>query len=493
MADTIDAPARGLGGKKGLGLPSVIAQSIGFVGPVFSATFLLPSVAGLNASGQGAGVASPLAVLIATFGLGGVAWIMSRYAKRVHHAGAVYEYVNNGFGNRVGFLGGWIYYGGMLGLATAIFPAFGGFLNGTLKSHLGIDVPWLVLALLAVVLVTGLVVLGVEISVRLQLVIALISIAVVFAFAVSVVLRGGVAGNSADAFNPSAGGGGSGILFGLVYACLAFTGFESAANLAEETDDPGRAIPRAMLGSVALVGVFYTVVMYAMLSAFGFDMEKFAAGFPQLLVASGTPGVGGSMLGTLVDWIIIIDVFAVALGVATAISRGLFAMARDGHFPKALAGLNPRRGTPTTAALLVGGLGALVCIAAQVFDGIVAPQRGPDGSVVDPGPWFRIFQWEAAWGALGLIIVYGIVALSGFKSHPGESRVSTGIAAVLGLGASGAAVFGTIYKAPHDFDLNSVWWVMAIWIVIGVALMVARPQVARTQVGAQVDSPQVGA
>lgn len=479
MSSHLDAPARELGGKRRLGLPSVIAQSIGFVGPVFSATFLLPSVAGLNASGKGAGVASPLAILIATIGLGGVAWIMSRYAKRVHHAGAVYEYVKIGFGSRVGFLGGWIYYGGMLALATAIFPAFGGFLNGTLNTRLGVDIPWLALSLICVAVVTGLVVLGVELSVRLQLVIALVSIAVVFLFALSVVITGGTAGNSAEAFNPSAGGG-SGLLFGLVYACLAFTGFESAANLAEETGNPGRAIPRAMLGCIGLVGVFYTVVMYALVSAFGFDMDAFAAGFPQLLVAAGTPGVGSDLLGAVVDWIIIIDVFAVALGVATAVSRGLFAMARDGHFPKMLAGVNRARRTPSNSALFVGGLSVLLCVAAQVFDGIVAAApAAPDGAPGDPGPWFRIFQWEAAWGALGLIIVYGIVALSGFKSQPGEGRLSMGVAAVLGLGASGAAVFGTIYKAPDAFDLNTVWWMMAIWIVIGVAVMVARPQASR--------------
>jgi amino acid transporter len=479
MASEVTAPSSALGGKKVLGLPSVIAQSIGFVGPVFSATFLLPSVAGLNNSGKGAGVASPLAVLIATIGLGGVAWIMSRYAKRVHHAGAVYEYVNNGFGSRVGFLGGWIYYGGMLGLATAIFPAFGGFLNGTLNSRLGIDVPWLVLALLCIAVVTAMVVIGIELSVRLQLVIATVSILVIFGFALKVILTGGPAGNSADAFNPSAGGG-SGLLFGLVYACLAFTGFESAANLAEETGNPGRNIPRAMLGCLGLVGVFYTVVMYAMVSAFGFDMDKFAGGFPQLLVAASTPGTGGDFFGALVDWIIIIDVFAVALGVATAISRGMFAMARDGHLPKVFAGVHSGLKTPIAAAAFVAALSVAICVAAQVFDGIVAAApAGPDGAPGDPGPWFRIFQWEAAWGALGLIIVYAIVALSGFKSHPGESRVGTGIAAVLGLGASGAAIFGTVYKAPPAFNLDSVWWVMVIWIVIGLVVMVVNPNAAQ--------------
>jgi hypothetical protein len=53
------------------------------------------------------------------------------------------------------------------------------------------------------------------------------------------------------------------------------------------------------------------------------------------------------------------------------------------------------------------------------------------------------------------------------------------IAGLLGLGASGAAIFGTIYKAPEAFNLNTVWWVMAIWIGIGAVLMVARPQASR--------------
>jgi hypothetical protein len=53
-----------LGGKK-LSLMDVVAQSVGFMGPVYSAAFLIPLIAGVSASGKGAGVATPFAVLLA--------------------------------------------------------------------------------------------------------------------------------------------------------------------------------------------------------------------------------------------------------------------------------------------------------------------------------------------------------------------------------------------------------------------------------------------
>ena len=53
-------------GAKILSLPDVIAQSVGFMGPVFSSAFVIPLVVGvISASGKGGGIASPLSVLIA--------------------------------------------------------------------------------------------------------------------------------------------------------------------------------------------------------------------------------------------------------------------------------------------------------------------------------------------------------------------------------------------------------------------------------------------
>ena len=61
--------------------------------------------------------------------MSGVAWIISRFAKRIHAAGSLYDYVTDGFGRRAASSRAWTYYGGMTALTLAIGPAFGGFLR----------------------------------------------------------------------------------------------------------------------------------------------------------------------------------------------------------------------------------------------------------------------------------------------------------------------------------------------------------------------------
>src|SRR5262249_57037600 len=108
-------------GAKLLSLPDVIAQSIGFIGPVFSSAFVIPLVVGvISASGKGGGVASPLSVLIASVGVFALGWIVSRYVKEIHAAGSLYDYVTRGLGERVGTAAGWLYYGGGTILLTRL-------------------------------------------------------------------------------------------------------------------------------------------------------------------------------------------------------------------------------------------------------------------------------------------------------------------------------------------------------------------------------------
>lgn len=106
-------------GAKVLTLPDVIAQSVGFMGPVFSSAFVIPLVVGvISASGKGGGVASPLSVLIAAVGVFAIGAIVSRYAKEVHAAGSLYDYVTRGLGERTGTAAGWLYYAGVTVLMT---------------------------------------------------------------------------------------------------------------------------------------------------------------------------------------------------------------------------------------------------------------------------------------------------------------------------------------------------------------------------------------
>src|SRR6266581_4591031 len=245
-----------LGGKK-LTLIDVLAQSVGFMGPVFSTAFIIPLIIGVNAAARGAGTSAPLAVIIAAIGVFALGWIVAQYAKRIHAAGSLYDYVSNGLGRTLGSAAGWLYYGGAIALTVGLGVFIGGFIHDTILTEFNKDpLPvWAWNVIWAVVLFFVLY-LGVKLSTRLQLGLALVSMLVLLAFNIYVIAKVGSGNDLGKAFDPSGSTTGnlSGVLFGVLYGLLIFVGFETAANLAEETSQPKRQIPRAVLFSLVLVG-----------------------------------------------------------------------------------------------------------------------------------------------------------------------------------------------------------------------------------------------
>ncbi len=336
-------------GKGNLSLPDVVAQSVGYMGPVFSGTFFIPTIVGLGFAGKGAGIASPFAILLTAVGMLALAWIISRYAKRIHAAGALYDYVGEGFGKPAGLFAGWVYYGGAFMLTMAIGLAFGGFASLTLSASTASTS-------------TGS---GSRLrsgsspgrsrcsacrSPRAPSSCSRSSRSrVIFAWSIYVLLKGGSSGFSLQPFNPGKSSF-SGITYGIVYAGLIFIGFESAANLAEETAEPKRNIPRAIFLSVLAAGVFYVVLCWALILAFGLNVGDLLKAFPALYVATANPDFGGNKFSDLVQWLVVIDIAAVGLATATGTTRGFFALARDRHLPRPLAAVHPRFKTPHVAA-----------------------------------------------------------------------------------------------------------------------------------------------
>ncbi len=169
-----------LGAKK-LTLVDVLAQSVGFIGPVFSAAFIIPFIIGVNAAARGAGTSAPLAVLLAAIGMFALGWIVARYAKRIHAAGSLYDYVSNGLGKTTGATAGWLYYGGTIILTTGLGVLLGGYVHDNLLPAFEVG-PWFPVWVWDVILTALLFVVlyfGVQISTRVQLTLALISITVV--------------------------------------------------------------------------------------------------------------------------------------------------------------------------------------------------------------------------------------------------------------------------------------------------------------------------
>jgi len=452
-------------GKRRLKLVDVVAQSVGLIGPVFSAAFLIPLIAGFGFSGEGAGIATPFAVILATIGVLGLGWIVAQYAKRVHAAGSLYDYVTMGLGSRIGAWAGWIYYGGTLLLSSAIAVLVGWFLRDNVLPAYGIDglLPTWAWSLIYVGVVFLVLAAGVQISTRLQLLLALVSAAVVLAFFVNVIVN--APENSLRAFNPAEAPSYTGILFGVLYGVLIFVGFETAANLAEEAEEPKRAIPRAVTLSVLIVAVFYVVAAYAQIAGFGFDTELLldpAIAAAPLFALGSQDFFGGSsdFMLNLLQLVVLLDVMAVGLGAATASTRGIFALGRDRKIPGVVA-KTTHGGNPIAAALVVAIVSSAWVIATVAFDALFA-----NGVLVETPHELGVFQWISTLGAFLIMVVYGLMALGAFpglSDHP--NKVGLVISGLLGIAVAVGAIFGAIYKVLPPFD--RVWLWAVIWAALG--------------------------
>lgn len=453
-------------GRAKITMSGVLAQSVGFMGPVFSVATLLPLVVGLSATGRGAGVATPVAIIIAGLGIFGAGWVIAQYAKRIHLCGSLYEYICDAFGPRAGIVAGWLYYGAMAVLAAATFLVLGGQTQEFLHAAFGVDVVWWVLALVFVALVMAAVVVGVQVSVRAQLALVLVSAAIVAIFAVYVIAKGGQGGHSLSMtpFNPFAIDGLS-LLYGVLYSFNMYIGFESAANLAEETDDPKRHVPRAVLWSLTIVGVYFVLTSYSQAVGFGLDAEAWKTSlFPLQALATGSE-FGSSWFGDFMFVIVILDIAAVAIGVCVAATRGLLSMARAGRLPTALAATHPRFRTPVVAAALLGVVSVAFILLVALTDGLFS-RATADPAVLQP-QWAPMFGWMAGFAGAGLALMYLVMCLAGARGLWHEvNRTKLVVASTAGVLVAGGAVFGVVYQAASPLD--TVPWALGVWILAGV-------------------------
>jgi amino acid transporter len=462
-------------GKARLSLVDAVAQSVGFMGPVFVSALILPLIVAAGAAGKGAGVATPFVVIVTAIGIAAIGWIIALYARRIHAAGALYDYVTHGFGERVGFWAGWVYYWGTMALTAAIPLIFGGIVYGLLHDDIGwkSTPPYWVWGLINCGIIFVLLYFGVRISTRAQLTLSLVSASVVLAFMIYIIAKGGAGGdsNSIKPFLPSSSADGwSGIFYGILYGVLIFVGFETAANLGEETADPKRSIPRAILLSIAVVGAFYLITAYAQDIGFGLDAGKWGESIATgpLFVLGSKDAFGSVFFDRILQVIVILDITAVGVGAAVSTSRGIFAMARDRRVPGALAKVSPRYGTPSGSILFTVGLCAAIVLWTRLGHGVLTreiPGVPPDVAVFPE--YFPMFSWLAGYGSFALAAVYATVALAGIRSlWDAENRGALVIAGVIGCVVALGGLWGAIYKVVHP--ANKIPWAVLITLILGV-------------------------
>jgi APA family basic amino acid/polyamine antiporter len=286
------------------------------------------------------GGAAPLAYVVCAIAMAFVVLCFAEAGSRVALTGGPYAYVERAFGGAAGFFIGWLLWvtGTIATAAVAtIFadaaqrmtPALAGF-----PARLA-----LIVAIFAVV--TAINVRGVQFGARLNMASTIIKLTPL-ALLIVIGLPSIDSANLAWTETPSA----ADLSRASVFLIFAFAGIESALVPSGEVRDPSRTVPRAVLLALGVVTVFYVLVQVTAQGVVGPSLA--GRGAPLADVAGMVMGPwGAAMLGVAV----VLSTFGYLCGMILAIPRALYAFARDGVLPKALASIHPRFHTPWIAII----------------------------------------------------------------------------------------------------------------------------------------------
>jgi amino acid transporter len=228
------------------------------------------------------------------------------------------------------------------------------------------------------------------------------------------------------------GQSGRGLGLGVMLAIFSFVGFESATTLGAEAREPLRTIPRAVVQSALLSGVFFVLCGYSETMAFHASTIPLDQSDNPLHVLAALAGV--SPLGLIIDAGVLISTFAATLSCIIAASRVLLLMAHHGLAPARLTQTNTTHDTPAAASLLCAVL-VWIPTAALALHGT----SGGD-----------IYGWMGTLAVYGFLTAYGLVAvaLAAHLRHSGRltpAKIVLTAAATLGMLL---AMLSNLYPVP---------------------------------------------
>ncbi len=341
------------------------------------------------------------------------------------------------------------------------------FLQGT---NIWNSADYLVIALVAAVLIAVLAFGDIRVATRSLL--GMEGISVVLIVILMVVIVAKLIGGSAphhqsltlDVFKIPGGTSFSAVASAAVFGFLSFAGFEGAAALGEETDNPRREIPRAIRTAVIASGVFY--ILCILVQTWGFGAN--AAGVKAFSTSAAPLGdlaksYVGSAMSDAINFGATMSAFASGLGAATAGARILFALSRDTGLGDVLGRTSTRTGAPAGAltVVLIIGVGAIIA------------QRIANVSAVNA------FFYPGTIGVLSLLVAYlvtNVGAISFLFVRARRAPVYEIVFPLLGI----AFLLYTLYKNVQGvaFPYSRFPLVVGIWLIIGLAIVLATPRLA---------------
>jgi len=444
-----------------------IAVSIAIVAPTLAMSVTPSAVAGL----MGSAVILPFLFSLAIIGF--VAWGFVRLTARYASAGSVYAFTGLTLGPRSGFFSGWALLGtytGGIAASAAVAAVFGQDVLHQLDHSF--TIPWLVIAAAATIGAGLLALRPLKLVTSTLLVIECASVALILILLIIVTVRviGGFRPygtlHAKDVVVPHWGIGLSTIVLASIFGFAAFLGFEGAGSVGEETREPRRTIPRAIIFVIAGAGVLF--VLCALVESLGFgtshaglaaftssgsalaDLGRTYSGRPMAIAI----GLGATASG-----------FSAALAQVAAASRLLYAMSRDGETVSFLSRVSRRSAEPANAVVFSTGI-ALALLVGLFVAGVAGKSA---------------FLYIGSFQVIVVLVAYAMTNVGAGVLVFIRERVGRGaeillpVAAVLCLGY-------TLYKQvspapPPPFD--RIPYIAIAWLVIGLLVVVVSPALAR--------------
>ena len=438
-----------------IGLPQVLFQSITHMAPAAAVAYSI--FISVPYSQQ----ALPLSVGLALIACICAATAIGQLAKLFPSAGGMYTYTARSLGPWAGFLTAWLFILFEPLVAPFLYLEFGWAMSDVFENSVGWHYTgqWWIWVVLMTVVVFLLTYRDIRLSTTAGVILGAFEIAIFGALAIWMLLSN--AGDlNLQPFNPShAQGDWSGVFKGMVFAILAFIGFEAAAPLGEEAKHPRKTVPRAVVGSAIAIGLFYVLCAYAWVFGAGFD------NFVHQATTNADPWRNLAKVFWAGGWVLVFlaicnSIAANSNAAVNAATRVFYSLARNNLAPRPLGRTHPRFKTPNVAIIWMSVFALVLSL---------------------------LFGWK--WGALNgfvtiaemavpvVIVVYMLVS-AGCIAHylgPRRSEFNAFIHVVLPVGGIVLFFFPLYYqfvKYPPAYPVKYGNWVAIAWTALGILLTV---------------------
>lgn len=331
-----------------LTLKAVVLFGLAYMTPMI----VLGTFGVVAATSQGA---VPTAYLITTVAMLFTAYSYGIMARTYPVSGSAYTYARRAIDSRVGFMVGWSVLLDYFFLPMVIWLIGAAYLGARFP-----DVPTWIFLLGFIGITTALNIYGIKMAAKVNAALMAFQILVIVFFVLlSISHVYGIGGMEAlFSLQPFVGEGAglSAIAAGAAVAAYAFLGFDAVTTLTEETIDPKRNIPRAVILTALIGGGIYVLVGYTtqLVHPGGAFANPDAAAFE--IAAT----IGADLFAAIFLAGMVVAQFTSGLAAQASASRLLFAMGRDSVLPRRFFGaLHRRFHTPVFSILLTGAVGVV--------------------------------------------------------------------------------------------------------------------------------------